>query len=418
MDFPVSAPRPPFIARDVAPAWNALPFAERVIAWQRSHGRSGLPWQLTRDPYRVWLSEIMLQQTQVTTVLGYYERFLQRFPTVADLAAAPSEEVLAMWSGLGYYARARNLHRCAQAVVAEHGGAFPQSSAQLAELPGIGRSTAAAIAAFCFGERVAILDGNVKRVLTRVLAFDRDIAQAASEKALWAIASDMLPNAPAGPALDAAMSTYTQGLMDLGATVCTIRKPACDACPAYAMCEGRASGAPERFPVKTRKLKRSKRSNVLLWLQHRDRVWLVRRADSGVWAQLWSLPEFDTAATLERAVKDWPGTLEWMAPFKHVLTHFDWMLQPLRLHWHGSVSDAQQREIARLGAVNVGMAAGRLDEPGEADVHGDVEGLDPDADAAELSVASGVDEGRWISRAELDTVGIPAPVRKLLDAGL
>ena len=414
--FSADAARPPFIAREVSAQWNALPFAERVIAWQRSHGRAGLPWQLTRDPYRVWLSEIMLQQTQVTTVLGYYERFLQRFPTVVALADAPSEDVLAMWSGLGYYARARNLHKCAQAVATEHGGEFPRSAAQLAELPGIGRSTAAAIAAFCFGERVAIRDGNVKRVLTRVLAYERDIAQAASEKALWAIASDLLPQAPAGEPLHAAMATYTQGLMDLGATVCTIRKPACDACPASATCAGRASGAPERFPVKTRKLKRSKRAAVLLWLQQQDRVWLVRRADSGVWAQLWSLPEFDTAVALERAVLAWPGTLEWMASFKHVLTHFDWMLQPLKLQWHGAVSAAQQREIAALAAVNVSTTA---DEPGEADVHGDVEPAgDEGASPDELSVAPAATEGRWFARADLDGVGIPSPIRKLLDAAL
>jgi len=409
--FSADPVRPPFIAREASAEWNALPFAERVIAWQRAHGRAGLPWQQTRDPYRVWLSEIMLQQTQVTTVLGYYERFLQRFPTVAALAAAPSEEVLAMWSGLGYYARARNLHRCAQAVVADHGGEFPNSAQGLAELPGIGRSTAAAIAAFCFGERVAILDGNVKRVLTRVLAYEGDIAQAASEKALWATASDLLPMAPAGEPLHAAMASYTQGLMDLGATVCTIRKPACDACPAHAMCQGRASGAPERFPVKTRKLKRSKRASVLLWLQQKDRVWLVRRADSGVWAQLWSLPEFDTAIALERAVAEWPGTLEWMAPFKHVLTHFDWMLQPLKLQWHGAVSEAQQREIEQLAAVNVGLEA----EAGEADVHGDVEPADADAEA---SVPTAVSEGRWFARGDLDGIGIPSPIRKLLDAGL
>ena len=411
--FSAETSRPPFIAREASPEWNALPFAQRIVAWQRAHGRAGLPWQQTRDPYRVWLSEIMLQQTQVTTVLGYYERFLQRFPDVAALAAAPGEDVLALWSGLGYYARARNLHRCAQAVVAQHGGAFPGSAAQLAELPGIGRSTAAAIAAFCFGERVAILDGNVKRVLTRVLAWERDIAQAASEKALWTVATDLLPDAPAGEPLHAAMASYTQGLMDLGATVCTIRKPACDACPVHAMCQGRASGAPEKFPVKTRKLKRSRRASVLLWLQQRDRVWLVRRADSGVWAQLWSLPEFDTATSLERAVEAWPGTLEWMAPFKHVLTHFDWMLQPLRLQWHGSVSQSQQREIARLGPVN-GEAALAPAEPGEADAHGDVA---PDDDA-ERSVATATTEGRWFARAELEGVGIPSPIRKLLDAAL
>ena len=361
----------------------------------------------------------MLQQTQVTTVLGYYERFLQRFPTVIALANAPSEDVLALWSGLGYYARARNLHKCAQAVAAEYGGAFPRSAAQLAELPGIGRSTAAAIAAFCFGERVAILDGNVKRVLTRVLAYEGDIAQSASEKALWAIASDMLPTAPAGEALHAAMATYTQGLMDLGATVCTIRRPACDACPLDATCQGRATGAPEKFPVKTRKLKRSKRASVLLWLQHKDRVWLVRRADSGVWAQLWSLPEFDAAVALERSVKDWPGTLEWMAPFKHVLTHFDWMLQPLRLQWHGAVSADQQREIAQLGAVNVANSGAEPgDEPGEADVHGDVEPAADGASEDELSVSAARTEGRWFARADLEAVGIPSPIRKLLDAVL
>jgi A/G-specific adenine glycosylase len=411
--FPDGGARRPFIASEATPEWNALPFAERVVAWQRSHGRSGLPWQHTCDPYRVWLSEIMLQQTQVTTVLAYYARFLQRFPTVADLAAAPIEDVLALWSGLGYYARARNLHRCAQAVVSEHGGAFPRTAAQLAALPGIGRSTAAAIAAFCSGERVAILDGNVKRVLTRVLAYDRDIAQAASEKALWAIATDLLPVAPAGEPLHAAMASYTQGLMDLGATVCTVRRPACDACPAHAMCRGRASGAPERFPVKTRRLKRGKRAGVLLWLQDRDRVWLVQRADSGVWAQLWSLPEFDTAVTLERAVQAWPGTLEWMAPFKHVLTHFDWMLQPLRLTWHGPVSAVQQREIERLDAVNAASGAAAY-EAGEADAHGDVE----PADDGDRSVATAAAAGRWFTRAELADVGIPSPIRKLLEAAL
>ncbi|MET0381852.1 MAG: A/G-specific adenine glycosylase [Burkholderiaceae bacterium] len=401
---PSFAVRSPFVAREAPPEWDALPFADRVIAWQRSHGRSGLPWQQTRDPYRVWLSEIMLQQTQVSTVRRYFERFLQRFPTVAALAAAPTEDVLALWSGLGYYARARNLHRCARAVVAEHGGAFPSTAERLAGLPGIGPSTAAAIAAFCFGERVAILDGNVKRVLTRVLAFERDIAQSASEKALWAIAADLLPNAPGGAALDAAMSAYTQGLMDLGATVCTLRRPACDACPVRSMCAGQASGTPERFPVKTRKLKRGKRASVLLWLQRGDEVWLVRRADSGVWAQLWALPEFDDAVALERAVGRWPGTLEWMAPFKHVLTHFDWTLQPLRLRWRGAVSDERQREICRLGAVNASPAPD--DEPGEADIHGD--GENAAAPAA----------GRWVSRGELDTVGIPAPLRKLLEAML
>ncbi|HEX5390341.1 MAG TPA: helix-hairpin-helix domain-containing protein, partial [Burkholderiaceae bacterium] len=175
-------------AQELSPALFA-----RLVAWQRTHGRSHLPWQHTRDPYRVWLSEIMLQQTQVVTVLGYYERFLARCPTVADLAAAPADEVMALWSGLGYYSRARNLHACAQQVVARFGGVFPSTSAELQTLPGIGPSTAAAIAAFCFGERISIMDGNVKRVLSRALGFDRDLAQAANERALSALAQALVP---------------------------------------------------------------------------------------------------------------------------------------------------------------------------------------------------------------------------------
>ncbi|RYF67710.1 MAG: A/G-specific adenine glycosylase [Comamonadaceae bacterium] len=173
-------------------------FATQLVQWQRSHGRSGLPWQNTCDPYRVWLSEIMLQQTQVSTVLGYYDRFLDRFPTVAALAAATQDEVLGLWSGLGYYSRARNMHRCAQGVVERFGGQFPPTAELLQTLPGIGRSTAAAIAAFCFGERVAILDGNVKRVLSRVLAFGEDLSRSPNEKALWQAAQILLP--PAGAA--------------------------------------------------------------------------------------------------------------------------------------------------------------------------------------------------------------------------
>ena len=194
------------------------PFASLVIRWQRQHGRHGLPWQGTRDPYRVWLSEVMLQQTQVSTVLAYYARFLQRFATVAALAAAPLDDVFALWSGLGYYSRARNLHRCAQAVVADHGGEFPRTSQALALLPGIGRSTAAAIAVFSFGERVAILDGNVKRVLSRSIGFEDDLATAPAVAKLWAAAEALLPQRE--------VDIYTQGLMDLGATLCTNRRPA------------------------------------------------------------------------------------------------------------------------------------------------------------------------------------------------
>jgi A/G-specific adenine glycosylase len=297
-------------------------FSADVIAWQAEHGRHDLPWQKSRDPYRVWLSEIMLQQTQVSTVLAYFDRFVQRFPTVQALAAASVDDVLALWSGLGYYSRARNLHRCAQAVAHQLGGQFPATAAQLAELPGIGRSTAAAIAAFCFQERVAILDGNVKRVLSRVLAFEGDLAQAAQERALWQCATDLLP--PQG------IEAYTQGLMDLGATLCLIRQPQCARCPVQAHCQARKNGEPTRYPIKTRKLKRSQREHHWLWLAHQDRVWLTQRPAKGIWAGLWSLPEFSDAAQLDQLLASWPGQSESLPSFVHVLTHLDWTLHPVR----------------------------------------------------------------------------------------
>ena len=203
-----------------------MDFAPRIVAWQRQHGRHDLPWQNTRDPYRIWLSEIMLQQTQVATVIPYYERFLQRFPDVAALAAAAQEDVMPYWAGLGYYARARNLHRCAQEIARDWNGRFPPTAEAIATLPGIGRSTAAAIAAFAYGERSPILDGNVKRVFTRHFGIAGDPAKRETEQRLWALADAQVD---AAPGLD--MAAYTQGLMDLGATLCTRGKPACDRCP-------------------------------------------------------------------------------------------------------------------------------------------------------------------------------------------
>ncbi len=338
--------------------------AERVIGWQRQHGRHALPWQKTRDPYRVWLSEIMLQQTQVTTVLGYYERFLARFPDVSALAAAPLDDVLALWAGLGYYSRARHLHRCAQAVVAEHGGQFPRSAAVLATLPGIGRSTAAAIAAFCFDERAAILDGNVKRVLTRVLGFGDDLAEVRHERTLWAQAEALLPE-PAG------MVAYTQGLMDLGATLCAQRAPHCDACPLSEPCVARREGRTEAYPVKTRKLKRSRRALTLLWLSQGDRVWLLRRPATGIWASLWSLPEFASADALGDWLAGWPGETTALPAFKHVLTHMDLAVSP----WRHTLPAQARRDTA---------------------------------------LQAQWPEGRWVARDELAAFGLPAPVAKLL----
>jgi len=335
-------------------------FAARVVAWQRAHGRNDLPWQHTRDPYRVWLSEIMLQQTQVTTVLRYYDRFLARFTDVTALAAAPLDDVLASWSGLGYYGRARNLHRCAQAIVAEHGGQFPCTSAGLVQLPGIGRSTAAAVAVFCFGERAAILDGNVKRVLTRVLGHDGDLSVAANEGALWAKAGTLVPEHD--------IESYTQGLMDLGATLCVQRAPACLQCPAATACRARRDGDPERYPVKTRRLVRTRRESWWLWLEWRGRVWLHQRPERGVWAGLWSLPLHDDEPSLHAVAAALGTRVETLPSIEHALTHFDWTLHPRR-------ANLSRRPVAAL--------------------------LGP---------------GRWVDLAQLEAVALPAPLRRLLDA--
>lgn len=302
-------------------------FAGRVVRWQQSHGRSGLPWQGSRDPYRVWLSEVMLQQTQVSVVLDYYARFLERFPDVASLAAASDDEVMSLWSGLGYYSRARNLHRCAQQVVAEHGGEFPSSAALLATLPGIGRSTAGAIASFCFGERVAILDGNVKRVLTRVLGFNQDLALAASERELWVRAESLLP----APGCEERMPAYTQGLMDLGATICVQRNPQCLLCPVSEPCTARRQGRAQDYPVRSRKLKRSSQS---LWLLRAHSptgaVWLEKRPATGIWAGLYCLPVFDSRDELAAALPTKTRCSLRDAPaFVHVLTHKDLYLHPV-----------------------------------------------------------------------------------------
>ena len=305
-------------------------FALRVTQWQSTHGRSGLPWQGTHDPYRVWLSEIMLQQTQVATVLDYFPRFLARLPDVRSLAEAPADVVLGLWSGLGYYSRARNLHTCAQMVMSGFGGEFPRSAELLATLPGIGRSTAAAIASFCFGERAAILDANVKRVLTRVMAYGADLARPANERALWDVATDLLPRGDT-ETLGRLMPRYTQGLMDLGATVCVPRQPLCLLCPVQDVCAARAEGKPEAYPVRTKTLKRSSESWWMLMLQDAGgRVLLQRRPDRGIWAGLYSVPVFADRAALDAAAAHYGGVSSADLPaFLHVLTHKDLHLHPV-----------------------------------------------------------------------------------------
>ena len=261
-------------------------FAQTVIRWQRAHGRHDLPWQRTRDAYRIWVSEVMLQQTQVATVLAYYERFMQRFPDVASLAAAPIDEVLGLWSGLGYYSRARNLHACARELMDRHGGHFPRSAQALQDLPGIGPSTAAAIAAFAWGERAAILDGNVKRVLCRCFGVEGFPGERAVEQQLWALARAKLPAADEG-----LIESYTQGLMDLGATLCTRTRAACERCPLQSVCiahrTGRTAQLPAARPRRALALRTAEWAAVLA----DDAVLLERRMPSGLWGGLWSLPE-------------------------------------------------------------------------------------------------------------------------------
>jgi len=301
-------------------------FAQRLIDWQQKHGRHGLPWQHTRDPYRVWLSEIMLQQTQVDTVIPYYLRFLQRFPDVAALAAAPSADVMALWSGLGYYARARNLHRAAQVVVAEHAGEFPRSAEAIATLPGIGRSTAAAIAAFCFDERAAILDGNVKRVLARHAAIEGFPGQRAVEQQLWALAEARLP--PSGVAI------YTQAMMDLGATVCTRSRPDCMRCPVATDCLGYLSGRQSELPTpKPRKAAPERSTRLLLARNPQGEILLETRPASGIWGGLCVPPEIPEALEAEAfaqslglRVIEAPRVL---APMRHVFTHFKLDITPV-----------------------------------------------------------------------------------------
>ncbi len=298
-------------------------FARRLVRWQKAHGRHGLPWQGTRDPYRVWLSEIMLQQTQVATVIPYYQRFLERFPTVAELAAAPVDEVMALWTGLGYYSRARNLHRCAQQVMAMWHGEFPICSEDLAQLSGIGPSTAAAIASICQAERVAIFDGNVQRVLARHAAFGGDLSQSGALRELKALAQAVLPAAKDMP-------VYTQAIMDVGATVCTPRKPDCLRCPVAADCAALAQGRVSELPVKTRKVKRMAQSWWLLLLRHdRHGVWLEQRPQTGIWAGLYGVPVFESREALWQSLPvSWRSQAIEHASVLHVLTHRD-----LHLHW-------------------------------------------------------------------------------------
>lgn len=296
-------------------------FTKELIAWQKKQGRHHLPWQENRTAYRVWLSEVMLQQTQVTTVIQRYQEFLIRFPTVEDLARASIDDVLAEWSGMGYYTRARNLHKCAQTVVSEFGGVFPKDPQKLESLPGIGRSTAAAVAVFAYGESAAILDGNVKRVLARIWGIEEDLSKTAAVKQLWAHAETLLPKSPND------LVTYTQGLMDFGATCCTQSNPAClrpgpFTCPFTEVCLAKKSNLIQKIPLKIKKVK-VLTVDMSWWVLIQNRkVLLEKRGQQGIWAGLWSFPE-------DFSVSD--DEVEHLPPLKHLLTHRRLNIQPKRV---------------------------------------------------------------------------------------
>jgi A/G-specific adenine glycosylase len=338
---------------------------EAVLAWFDRHGRKDLPWQRDPTPYRVWISEIMLQQTQVAVVVPYFERFVSGFPTVADLAEAPEDRLMALWSGLGYYARARNLHRAAGLIRDRHGGVFPATFDALLALPGIGRSTAGAILSLALDQRHPILDGNVKRVLARVFGVEGWPGQGAVLDRLWSLAERLTPAERAG--------AYNQGMMDLGATLCTRRAPACDRCPLSERCIARGSNRQAELPTpRPRRTLPERATLMLLVLDPAGEVLLERRPESGIWGGLWSLPEVLPGVD----PRDWclarlgvrPVRVEMIGTRRHTFSHF---------------------------SLDIRLALVQLD-------------------AAPAQVADGAHR-RWLDRADVADIGTPAPVKGILD---
>lgn len=334
---------------------STLSFVKRIQTWQQQSGRHHLPWQNTHDAYRVWLSEIMLQQTQVRTVIPYYERFIKRFPTIADLAQVSQEEVMPYWAGLGYYARARNLHRCAQLVMQQHGGFFPQTPEELALLPGIGKSTANAIAAFCFNASTPIMDGNVKRVFSRFYGITG--YGTAMEKQLW-------QQAYANVQGETEIGRYNQGLMDLGSMVCTRTKPSCTACPLQSDCYAYAHQAQAQFPEKKTKKAIPQRETFMLVIQRGQQILLQQRPAQGIWGGLLSLPELAT----QQEVNHWLATHPHvsalkMASFEHIFSHYRLLIHPILVtlcpsdkHPQGFVSQQEQDSLKKNAITpNLGL---------------------------------------------------------------
>ena len=326
-----------------ATAARTRAFAPALLAWFAGHGRKDLPWQRDPTPYRVWVSEIMLQQTQVATVVPYYQAFMQRFPDVHALAAAPLDEVLHLWSGLGYYARARHLQRAAQAIVARHGGEFPATLEEAMALPGIGRSTAGAILALSRGERHPILDGNAKRVLVRYFGIDGHPAAPAVTRQLWALAEACTPRER--------VAEYTQAIMDLGATVCTRTRPACLLCPVNAGCQARLQDRQHRLPApRPRAVRPTREAWLVVAMRGAHKVLIERRPPSGIWGGLWGLPEFPTRPHALQWCREHlvgAGTPRAGAPLEHSFSHFDYCMRPLVVHCLGKAESLRDDDRFR-----------------------------------------------------------------------
>lgn len=340
--------------------WSPTDFARQVIDYYHAFGRKHLPWQNTQDPYLIWLSEIMLQQTQVTTVIPYFERFIESFPTLTDLAQASDDQVMQHWSGLGYYSRARNLHKAARIIQTEHAGQFPQDPEVIETLPGIGRSTAGAIASFAFSQATAILDGNVKRVLARCYAIEGWPGNGKVLKALWQRAEANTPKQET--------AAYNQAMMDLGAVVCTRTKPDCPSCPLAQHCLAYHNGNVAQYPGK--KPKKARPSKAVYWLinQTNNKVLLHKRPPSGIWGGLWTLPEVEQSDIS-------PGDIQQLDAFVHKFSHYDLHVQPLMIN-----SKADKALVEKNPHPSIM-------EPAQAD---------------------------WFSQSQLDEIGLPTPVSKLL----
>lgn len=354
--MPQRAPAPASRASEQTQAVPHLkPFATRIVVWQRVHGRHGLPWQGSDDPYWIWLSEIMLQQTQVTAVIPYFKRFITRFPNVQALAQAPEEEVLALWAGLGYYARARNLHAAAKTLVSTYGANFPSAPAHWAQLKGVGRSTANAIAAFAFGARVPILDGNVKRVLARhanVLGYP---GEKSVEDALWSEAHARVPTR----ASREQMRDYTQGMMDLGAQVCKRTEPLCLLCPVREDCKAHRHGRTAEIPAPCPSKVLPHRQKWIAVIGSEEFVYLQRRPSKGVWGGLLSCPEFESHDLAQAFLRKIVPTAQIAADLaiEHAFTHYRLTLHPLRVQIKGQPALDGLLPIARCALSKAGLPA-------------------------------------------------------------